>query len=93
MCQVWAQDSVPLRPHLTDIVRERLGKTFTFVRTNNERIMIDPDWPKTITFRIEDVPDMPDIPRYDPEEERRRSAAVADELEEYFGFRPFDVEW
>ena len=55
--------------------------------------MIDPDWPKPIRFERKDAPDMPDIPRYDPEEDRRRSAAVADELEEYFGFRPFDVEW
>ena len=55
--------------------------------------MIDPSWPKPIRFERTDVPDMPDIPHYDYEAERRHSAKVADELEEHFGWRPFVVEW
>ena len=59
--------------------------------------MIDPDWPKHITFSIEDVPELPEIPGFnlesEKEERRRRSDENARWLEERMGFRPFGVEW
>lgn len=58
--------------------------------------MIDPDWPKTITFRIEDVPELPDVPDFDPEAKREARRQRIEEnrrwLEEHMGFRPFGAE-
>ena len=59
--------------------------------------MIDPDWPKHITFSIGDVPELPEIPDFnlesEKEERRRRSDENARWLEEHFGWKPFSCEW
>ena len=59
--------------------------------------MIDPDWPKRITFRDSDVPELTEIPQADIEAERAERQRQNEEnlhwLEENAGFRPLGVEW
>ena len=59
--------------------------------------MIDPDWPKHITFSIEDVPELPEIPDFNLEAERdarrKRSEENRRWLEEHMGFEPFGDVW
>lgn len=55
--------------------------------------MIDPSWPKPIYFHKKDVPELPDVEPYDAEEEQRKDAETARQMEHDFGFRPFGWEW